>query len=1047
MASGKKLVIVESPTKAKKIGGYLGSQYTVKASVGHIRDLAQPSDIPSNKREQYGKFGVDVNNGFEPYYVIGTGKKKTVAELKAALKEADELYLATDEDREGEAIAWHLVQTLKPKVPVKRMVFHEITKQAIDKSLDQTRDVDSNMVDAQETRRVLDRLYGYELSPVLWRKIGPKLSAGRVQSVATRMIVERERERMKFVSAQYWDLLATVHAGGVSDGSFQARLVKLDGRLVATSKDFADDGTLIGAESNGKTVKKTNRLPYLINEEHAERLAVELSERNFTVISVSSKPYRRRPLPPFTTSTLQQTAGNQLSMGARQTMRAAQALYENGYITYMRTDSVTLSQEAIHAARQAVVEQYGDKWLSESTKQYATRSAGAQEAHECIRPAGATFRSPQEIAHALTSEQLRLYRLIYQRTLACQMADAVGSTDTVQLSCITHNDGEAVFQASGTVIEFEGFLRAMRGGSSKAGAVDGGAVSDNAGDGGAVGDSVATSGTSNGDSQAAQTSVHLSTNGTRSEDANVALPSMREGDICTAESVKAQSHATQPPARYTEASLVKALESEEIGRPSTYASIISTIMDRGYVYEKGRALVPSWLAFAVVKLLETQFPTYVDYRFTADMENDLDRIARGSQRGVEWLSKFYFGDGESGGDSQIDNTADDAGFDGDADGADAADGAGNSDGNDDAANGTAASRSSNALSTRIRRIAQQQGLHQQVAQLGDIDAREINTIDIGEGLHVRIGRYGPYLEDVQHLDSEGNPLRATLPDTLTPDELTVSKARELMETSSTGPQVLGVDPQTGHHVELRNGRFGPYVALVNPEDSEAKPKMASLLRSMTPQTLTFEQALQLLSLPRVVGACERADEKTGEIVQASMSTNNGRYGPYVTLTMPDGTTDNRSLANEDQLFSLSVEEAKALFDQPKYAKRSSRAAKPPLRELGTDPETGKNVIIKDGFYGAYITDGETNRTLPKQYTPESIPVEEAFALLAQKRAEGPKPKRRTTRAKSTSKTSKASGAKTSSKASATKSSTAKPATAKRATTKRTTASSTSAAGE
>lgn len=938
MATGSKLVIVESPTKAKKIGGYLGSEYTVMASVGHIRDLAQPSQVPAADKTKFGKFGVDVEDGFKPYYIVDGNKKKTVSELKSALKKADTLYLATDEDREGEAIAWHLVQTLKPKVPVKRMVFHEITKEAIKASLDNTRDVDDDMVDAQETRRILDRLYGYELSPVLWRKVGPGLSAGRVQSVATRLIVERERERMAFVRAPYWDVTATLEAPD-ADGNnvaFESRMVSLGGRRLAGSKDFGADGKLTAAGAKDQVVQ--------LDEAQASAIAQALEFATFTVASMETKPYRRRPVPPFTTSTLQQTAGNRLGMSSRQTMRAAQGLYENGYITYMRTDSVTLSQEAIAAAREAVVKHFGENYLSDAPKQYATKTAGAQEAHECIRPAGAKFRDPAEIASKVPADQLKLYTLIWQRTLACQMADATGSTATVRLSASTESNGEAMFQASGTVIEFPGFMKATG---------EGRRASAESKKGDAAG-SV---------EQAAQSGK--SSKADKKSDDNVSLPPMNPGDALAAVAVGADGHETQPPARYTEASLVKTLEQKEIGRPSTYASIISTIIDRGYVYERGRALIPSWLAFSVVKLLETKFPRYVDYEFTADMESGLDQIASGQETGRNWLTRFYFGSGEGAAQS-----ADEA----------------------------------------------HAGLQQQVAQLGEIDAREINTIEIGDGLHVRVGRYGPYLEDMNHLDDEGNPKRASLPDTLAPDELTVEVGHDLIENHSGGPRALGVDPVSGGTVEVRNGRFGPYVALVVPSADAGdaaggasekpkrgkgakkaaadRPKMASLFKTMSPESLTLDDALRLLSLPREVGSYEEVDAQTGEVQTVTVQANNGRYGPYLTKTGADGKSDTRSLASEDEIFTVDLDKAKELFAQPKYGRGRGRGAtKPPLRELGVDPETQKQVTIKDGFYGAYITDGETNRTLPKQYAPESIEPAEAFRLLAEKRAQGPSKRR------------------------------------------------------
>lgn len=957
MTEQNKLVIVESPTKARKIGGYLGSGYTVMASVGHIRDLAQPSQVPAAKKAEFGKFGVDVNNGFEPYYVVGADKKKTVSDLKAALAKSGELFLATDEDREGEAIAWHLVQALKPKVPVKRMVFHEITKPAIQASLANTRDVDNHMVDAQETRRVLDRLYGYELSPVLWRKVGPGLSAGRVQSVATRLIVERERERMAFRKASYWDVCADLSANGVD---FQARMTALNGARLAGSKDFNSLGEL-------QKAKGESALAHYLSEADACAIAQILGAADFVVNSMDTKPYRRRPLPPFTTSTLQQTAGNRLSMSSRQTMRAAQSLYENGYITYMRTDSVTLSKEAIFAARDCVKSSFGSEYLADSPKQYATTSAGAQEAHECIRPAGSTFRNPADLAGVLPADQLKLYTLIWQRTLASQMADATGFTATVKLDALAGSFGTANFQASGTVIEFAGFMKVFGGFSE--------------------------------------------------DEQSKALPPMANGDVLKALQVSADGHETQPPARYTEASLVKTLEAKEIGRPSTYASIISTIIDRGYVYERGRALIPSWLAFAVIKLLESNFPTYVDYAFTADMENGLDRIAHGEEAGKDWLYKFYFGD-------------DEAAVAGD--------------------------------------FAMHEGLQKQVDQLGEIDAREINTIDIGGGLHVRVGRYGPYLEDTKNLDEEGNARRASIPGTLAPDELTEQVARDLIENNSEGPRVLGTDPQTGGSVEVRNGRFGAYVALVEAADeasgegksqatddsaktgakssakssakskktAKAKPKMASLFKTMDPATITLQDALKLLNLPRLVGVVEEVDEQ-GEVKRARIEANNGRYGPYLTKTYErtdsgdsaaDSKPDNRSLASEDAIFSVTLDEAKELFAQPKYGKRTRGAAKPPLRELGEDPESGKPVVIKDGFYGAYITDGVTNRTLPKQYTPESIEPQVAFELLAQKRAAGPV-KRKRAAAKKTA-TKKTAAKKTAAKKPSAKKSTAKKSTSK-----------------
>ena len=941
MADGSKLVIVESPTKARKIGGYLGDGYTVMASVGHIRDLAQPSQIPAADKEKYGKFGVDVEDGFKPYYIVGSEKRKTVTDLKSALKKADELYLATDEDREGEAIAWHLVETLKPKVPVKRMVFHEITKNAIKQSLEQTRDVDADMVDAQETRRILDRLYGYELSPVLWRKVGPGLSAGRVQSVATRLIVERERERMAFVRASYWDIVATLVAPDAqgSNVDFDARMVSLGGKRLAGSKDFSPEGKLIASgEANG--VRQ-------LDETGAAAVAETLKHARFTVMSMESKPYRRHPQAPFTTSTLQQVAGNRLGMSSRATMRAAQGLYENGYITYMRTDSVVLSSEAIAAARVAIEQHFGKAYLSGAPKQYVTKTAGAQEAHECIRPAGSRFHDPAELAIKLPSDQLKLYTLIWQRTLACQMADATGSTATVKISAPAGEAGEAVFQASGTVIDFPGFMKATGEGR-----------------------------TSKGDGAKGETSA--------------SLPPMRTGQVLDATDVQADGHETQPPARYTEASLVRELEKREIGRPSTYASIISTIIDRGYVYERGRALIPSWLAFAVIKLLETKFPKLVDYQFTADMEAGLDEIAHGKQTGREWLTRFYFGDGD----------------------------------------GAAA----NADEVH-------EGLQRQVAQLGEIDARAINTIEIGGGLHVRVGRYGPYLEDTEHTDENGNPKRAALPDTIAPDELTVDVARDLIENHAGGPRELGRDPKTGSMVEVRNGRFGPYVALLPVEGAEPadqgasakgsrksdapRPKMASLFKTMSPESITLDDALRLLSLPREVGSYEETNAETGEISTFTVAANNGRYGPYLTKTKADGSTETRSLNSEDEIFTVDIETAKSLFAQPKYRGRGRGAAKPPVRAIGTDPESGKPVVIREGRFGMYLTDGETNRTLPRQYDPATISPEDAYRILAEKRAMGPAKKRGGRRGTKKAASGKGLAGKSTSKRSSSKSSSKK----------------------
>lgn len=980
---GTKLVIVESPTKARKIQGYLGDGYTVLASVGHIRDLAQPSQIPASKKAKFGRFGVDIEDGFKPYYVIDPGHRQTVAQLRKALANASELYLATDEDREGEAIAWHLVQTLKPKVPIKRMVFHEITKPAILDSLKHTREVDQNMVNAQETRRVLDRLYGYELSPVLWRKVGPKLSAGRVQSVATKLIVEREKERMAFVPATYRDLLA--HLDSPSDAAvpaFDARMTGLGSRRLAGSRDFDDRGRL--------TERAKKEDPVRLSEGEAASLVSQLGSADFTVSAIDRKPYTRHAAPPFTTSTLQQTAGNRLGMSSRLTMRAAQTLYENGFITYMRTDSIILSNEGIAAARNAISSEFGDQYLSEKPRHFANHEAGVQEAHECIRPAGATFRRPDEIASRVSPAELRLYTLIWQRTLATQMAPASGSTQTIRLTAPS-DQGQAEFQASGTVITFAGFLRAYGTGAKAAERREPGA------DSGANGSASGSEGAGEG-----------------------RLPDLREGQVVHASSLEALEHQTQPPARYTEASLVKTLEAKEIGRPSTYASIISTIIDRGYVYEKGRAMIPSWLAFSVTKLLETHFAELVDYQFTAQMEKGLDEIARGRESELDWLTRFYFGSGSDSAKDEQEAT---------------------------------------------------EGLQKQVSELGEIDARAINTIDIGDGVHVRVGRFGPYVEDTKDPDAAGAPRRASVPPDMAPDELTPAVARDLIRQNAGGGRVLGTDAQ-GNTIEVRVGRFGPYVEQISPEAkaerearaaakagssaasaspagkssrkaSEApRPKMASLFKNMTPETITLEQAERILSLPRTVGTYEETDGKTGEVSTFVIEANNGRYGPYLTKTPVEpavagaasakGTAkgtkatsskasaakpassssrssrsaahvsrETRSLESEDAIFTVTLDQAKELFAQPKYRRGRRGAAKPPLRTIGKDPNTGLEVTIKDGFYGNYITDGTTNRTLPRQFTVESVTPEDCYRLLAEKREQGPRTRRtRTSRASS-----------------------------------------------
>ena len=962
-----KLVIVESPNKVRSIAGYLGPEFDVEASVGHIRDLPQPSELPATmKKGPYGKFAVDVEDDFTPYYVVNPDKKKTVAQLKKALKNADELYLATDDDREGEAIAWHLQQVLKPKVPVRRMVFTEITREAVTRALDNTRELDIHLVDAQETRRILDRLVGYEVSPVLWRKVRAGLSAGRVQSVATRLVVERERERMAFRSASYWGVEATfstvlsaVDVTARQEASFTARLVTLDGRRVATGRDFNDDGQLRPAALKASAVH--------LHQVGATAVAEAIGRGEPRVVGVEDKPYKRRPAAPFTTSTLQQEASRKLRMNPRETMRVAQGLYENGFITYMRTDSTVLSGQAVAAARSQVAELYGAEYVPERPRVYASKSKGAQEAHEAIRPAGDHFRTPAQVSGELTGAQFRLYELIWKRTVASQMADAVGSTATVTVEVpLTPVAGEsrdsgptfstAGLTASGTVITFRGFLAAYEEGR------DAERYQDDAG-------------------AAAKDSK------------DVRLPAMIAGQELAALAAEASGHETTPPPRYTEASLVKALEEREIGRPSTYAATMSTISDRGYVDHRGQALVPTWLAFAVTRLLEENFAELVDYDFTASMERDLDRIAAGEEDRVAWLRRFYNGQGGAGAEQ------------------------------------AAAQAASGELEAAVAAL-RAQGLKGLVDNLGEIDARAVNSIEIGEGITLRVGRYGPYLED-----AEGK--RANVPADLAPDELTVDKARELFTRAADDGRELGVDPVSGHVIIAKDGRYGPYVTEVLPELEETaeaetaktaktaksmktkkttkaakpKPRTASLLRSMDLSTVTLEQALDLLSLPRVVGQ----DPESGEDITAQ----NGRYGPYLKKG-----TDSRSLETEEQIFTVTLEQALEIFAQPKR-RRGQAAARGPLRELGQDPATEKPVVIKDGRFGPYITDGQTNVTVPRSEDPATISAERAFELLADKRAKGPA-KKRTTR-KTTAK--KATTKKTTTK----KAATAKTATAKTAT--------------
>ncbi len=906
------LVIVESPAKAKTIAGYLGTGYVVESSIGHIRDLpSNASEVPAAYRnESWSRLGIDVDNDFKPLYVVPSDKKSQIRKLKQLLKEADELYLATDEDREGEAIAWHLLEVLSPKadVNVKRMVFHEITPSAIQEAIESPRDLDRRLVDAQEARRLLDRLYGYEVSPVLWKKVLPRLSAGRVQSVATRIVVERERERMAFTAADYWSLSAEFRVLGELDPgdppTFSATLTAVDGARVATGKDFASDGQLRSPD----TVH--------LDEEAAHGLARGLADAEISVRAVEVKPYRRRPAAPFMTSTFQQEAGRKLRLSAAMAMRAAQSLYEKGYITYMRTDSTTLSDTALRAARAVVLDRYGASFLPDEPRRYAKKVKNAQEAHEAIRPSGDQFRSPEEVRAEVPKLEAQVYELIWQRTVASQMTDTVGETVHVDLGGAASDGRDAAFSAAGTVITHEGFRR------------------------------VYTEGT---DDEADQ------------EEAERRMPSLAAGDPLAIEELAPSGHATQPPARYTEASLVRRLEELGVGRPSTYASIMNTIVDRGYVWKKGSALVPSFTAFSVVSLLEQHFPNLVDYAFTARMEDDLDGIASGDRESIPWLSRFYFGPA----DGELD---------------------------DKSAHGVAKYGLRTAVSDR----------------LGDIDARAVNSIPIGadesgEPVVVRVGRYGPY---VQRGDD-----RASLPDDLPPDELTLDRALDFIAAPS-GDRTLGDDPDTGLPVVVRTGRFGPYVQVgEDPANGGEKPKRASLLADMQPDTVTLEEALKVLSLPRVVGV-DPADD-TEVVVQ------NGRYGPYLSKGK-----ENRSLESEDQLFTITLEQCLELLAQPR--RRRGQTAKPPLRDLGPDPATDKPMVVKDGRYGPYVTDGEVNASLGKGDSVEALTVERAAELLQVRRdkvaAGGGKPaaRRKSTAKKKTAAKSGAAKKKTAAKSGAVK---------------------------
>ncbi|WP_030299335.1 type I DNA topoisomerase [Streptomyces katrae] len=928
---GRRLVIVESPAKAKTIKGYLGPGYVVEASVGHIRDLPNgAAEVPDKYTGEVRRLGVDVEHDFQPIYVVNADKKAQVRKLKELLAESDELFLATDEDREGEAIAWHLQEVLKPKVPVHRMVFHEITKDAIRDAVANPRELNQRMVDAQETRRILDRLYGYEVSPVLWKKVMPRLSAGRVQSVATRLVVERERERIAFRSAEYWDLTGTFSTGRAGDASdpstLVARLNTVDGKRIAQGRDFGSNGQL-----------KSEVLH--LDEANARALAAALADTSFAVRSVESKPYRRSPYAPFRTTTLQQEASRKLGFGAKATMQVAQKLYENGFITYMRTDSTTLSDTAVSAARAQVTQLYGADYLPEKPRVYAGKVKNAQEAHEAIRPSGDRFRTPAETG--LTGDQFRLYELIWKRTVASQMKDAVGNSVTVKIGGRASDGRDAEFTASGKTITFHGFMKAYVEGADDPNA--------------------------------------------ELDDREKRLPQVAEGDALSAEEITADGHSTKPPARYTEASLVKELEEREIGRPSTYASIIGTILDRGYVFKKGTALVPSFLSFAVVNLLETHFGRLVDYDFTAKMEDDLDRIARGEAQSVPWLKRFYFGSEDA---SEV------VPADGDHLG----------------------------------------GLKELVTDLGAIDAREISSFPVGEGIVLRVGRYGPYVERGEK-DAEGHQ-RADVPEDLAPDELTIGYAEELFAKPS-GEFELGKDPVSGNEIVAKDGRYGPYVTEILPEGTPktgknaVKPRTASLFKSMSLDTVTLDDALKLMSLPRVVGADAEGVEITAQ---------NGRYGPYLKKG-----TDSRSLETEDQLFSITLDEALAIYAQPKQ--RGRAAAKPPLKELGTDPVSEKPVVVKDGRFGPYVTDGETNATLRRDDDVETITPERGYELLAEKRAKGPAKKtaKKAPAKKAPAKKAPAKKATATKTAAAKKTTTAKKAVAKKAPAKKTATKKTAAA--
>lgn len=914
----KPLVIVESPAKARTIAGFLGKDFVVESSIGHIRDLPRRAgDIPAAyKQFSWARLGVDVENDFKPLYIVDPEKKEHIKKLKSLLKTADQLYLATDEDREGESIAWHLLEVLNPKIPVKRMVFHEITRRAIDEAINNPRDVDRRLVDAQEARRILDRLYGYEVSPVLWKKVMPRLSAGRVQSVATRMVVERERERIAFKPASYFDIEGRFETDKKEPEAFTAILSSLDGERIATGKDFGDDGKL----KKGATV---------VDRPTAEALANELPKANFTIAKVEKKPNRRSPAAPFMTSTLQQEASRKLRFASARTMRTAQKLYESGFITYMRTDSTTLAQSAVASARQQIERMYGSDYLPERPREYKNKVKNAQEAHEAIRPAGDVFQLPEAVAKQVSPDEAKLYELIWKRTIASQMKDALGQTVSVRIETKTESGRAVEFAVTGNTITFPGFLRAYVEGS---------------------------------DDPAAEL-----------ENRERPLPPLETGQTLNGKDFEAKAHETQPPARFTEASLVRRLEELGVGRPSTYASIISTIQDRGYVWKKGPALIPSFKAFAVVALLEKHFADLVDYAFTARMEDDLDEIASGSQDSLPWLKRFYFGEKPS-------------------------------------------EKSAESLDSGLRQLV--------ADQMSEIDARAINTLPLGndsEGreIAIRVGRFGAYLQRGEET--------ASIPDDLPPDTLTLELAQELLAQPS-GDRQLGTDPESGLPVLAKTGRFGSYVQLGEPEKgSKEKPRTCSLMKHMSVDSITLDEALKLLSLPREVGV-DPSDQK---VITAQL----GRYGPYISKG-----TDSRSLEREEQVFDVTLNEALALFAEPR--RRPKRAQAEPIKELGNDSVSGQLITLREGRFGLYVTDGETNASLRKGDTVDSINNERAQELLQLRRDRAPVKKKKkaakkapAAKAAKKAATKKASAKKTAKKTSS-KKTTGKKAAAKKASAKK-----------